>query len=102
VPGPKSLAVLASDACVSVIAALTTAEPEAKHRSMHAFPNVENVPSNAICRKLGFELLETCEFQFPKGPLHDLQRLAPGPARLVRATTVALPQTHGSIERGGR
>ncbi|HWC44615.1 MAG TPA: GNAT family N-acetyltransferase, partial [Casimicrobiaceae bacterium] len=30
-------------------------------------PNVDNAPSNAICRKLGFELLEACEFEFPKG-----------------------------------
>jgi hypothetical protein len=34
---------------------------------MHAFPNVDNAPSNSICRKLGFELLEACEFEFPKG-----------------------------------
>jgi hypothetical protein len=34
---------------------------------MHAFPNVDNAPSNAICSKLGFELLEACEFEFPKG-----------------------------------
>ena len=38
-----------------------------KHRFMHAFPNVDNAPSNAICRKLGFELLDACEFEFPKG-----------------------------------
>jgi regulator of RNase E activity RraB len=37
------------------------------HRFMHVFPNVDNAPSNAICRKLGFELLEACEFEFPKG-----------------------------------
>jgi RimJ/RimL family protein N-acetyltransferase len=34
---------------------------------MHAFPNVDNAPSNAICRKLGFELLEALEFEYPKG-----------------------------------
>jgi hypothetical protein len=28
---------------------------------------VENAPSNAICRKLGFELLEACDFEFPPG-----------------------------------
>jgi RimJ/RimL family protein N-acetyltransferase len=28
---------------------------------------VDNAPSNAICRKLGFELLEASEFEFPKG-----------------------------------
>ena len=34
---------------------------------MHAFPNVDNAPSNAICRTLGFERLAACEFEFPKG-----------------------------------
>ena len=43
------------------------AKRDDKHRFMHAFPNVDNAPSNAICRKLGFELLEACEFEFPKG-----------------------------------
>jgi RimJ/RimL family protein N-acetyltransferase len=38
-----------------------------KHRFMHAFPSVENAPSNAICRKLAFGLLEACEFEYPKG-----------------------------------
>jgi hypothetical protein len=28
--------------------------------------HVDNAPSNAICRKLGFELLEAREFEFPK------------------------------------
>jgi RimJ/RimL family protein N-acetyltransferase len=43
------------------------ARQDDKHRFMHAFPNLDNAPSNAICRKLGFELLEACEFEFPKG-----------------------------------
>jgi RimJ/RimL family protein N-acetyltransferase len=47
--------------------AIELAKQAAKHRFMHAFPNVANAPSNAICRKLGFELLEACEFEFPKG-----------------------------------
>jgi RimJ/RimL family protein N-acetyltransferase len=38
-----------------------------KHRFMHAFPSIDNAPSNAICGKLGFELLDACEFEFPKG-----------------------------------
>ena len=38
-----------------------------KHRYLHAFPSVENEPSNAICRKLGFELLGDTEFEYPKG-----------------------------------
>ncbi|HEX3055163.1 MAG TPA: hypothetical protein VHP82_03380, partial [Gaiellaceae bacterium] len=47
--------------------AIEIAKRDDKHRFMHAFPNVDNAASNAICVKLGFELLETCEFEFPKG-----------------------------------
>ena len=47
--------------------AIELARHDDKHRFMHAFPDVGNAPSTAICRKLGFELLETCEFEFPKG-----------------------------------
>jgi RimJ/RimL family protein N-acetyltransferase len=36
-------------------------------RYLHAFPSVENAPSNAICRKLGFTLIEEHEFEYPKG-----------------------------------
>jgi RimJ/RimL family protein N-acetyltransferase len=49
--------------------AIELAKGEDRHRFMHAFPNVDNAASNAICRKLGFELLESCEFEFPKGHL---------------------------------
>ena len=38
-----------------------------RHRWMHAFPATDNEPSNAICRKLGFELLGEVEFEYPKG-----------------------------------
>jgi len=47
--------------------AIELARHEGRHRFMHAFPNVENAPSNAICHRLGFELLEAREFEFPKG-----------------------------------
>jgi RimJ/RimL family protein N-acetyltransferase len=47
--------------------AVEIAKRDMAHRFMHAFPNIENAASNAICRKLGFELLEACEFEFPKG-----------------------------------
>jgi RimJ/RimL family protein N-acetyltransferase len=43
------------------------ARSEGKHRYVHAFPSVDNAPSNAICRKLGFELLEDLEFEYPRG-----------------------------------
>jgi RimJ/RimL family protein N-acetyltransferase len=38
--------------------AIALATRDGQHRFMHAFPNVDNAPSNAICRRLGFELLE--------------------------------------------
>jgi len=47
--------------------AIELARRDDEPRFMYALPNVENVPSNAICRKLGFELVEECEFEFPKG-----------------------------------
>ena len=40
---------------------------EPKYRFMHAFPSVSNAASNAICRKLGFTLLEECQFEYPPG-----------------------------------
>jgi RimJ/RimL family protein N-acetyltransferase len=43
------------------------ARAEQQLRFVHAFPSVSNAPSNAICRKLGFTLLEECEFEFPRG-----------------------------------
>jgi RimJ/RimL family protein N-acetyltransferase len=42
-------------------------EGDLPHRFLHAFPSVGNAPSNAICRKLGFTLLEECEFEYPPG-----------------------------------
>ena len=37
------------------------------HQFMHAFPAVDNPASNAICRKLGFSLIETCDVEYPRG-----------------------------------
>ena len=45
--------------------AIVLAKAEGKHRFLHAFPSVENAPSNAICRKLGFTLIEAHEFEYP-------------------------------------
>jgi RimJ/RimL family protein N-acetyltransferase len=47
--------------------AIARARAEKKHRYLHAFPSVDNAPSNAICRKLGFTLLEAREFEYPPG-----------------------------------
>lgn len=43
------------------------ARAERRHRFMHAFPSVDNGPSNAICRKLGFTLLEALDLEYPPG-----------------------------------
>lgn len=37
------------------------------HRFLHAFPSVNNAPSNAICRKVGFTLRGEVDFEFPPG-----------------------------------
>jgi RimJ/RimL family protein N-acetyltransferase len=49
--------------------AIQLAKRENEHQFMHAFPHVDNAPSNAMCRKLGFELMGACGFEFPKGHL---------------------------------
>jgi len=38
---------------------------ERKHRYLYAYPSVENAPSNAICRKLGFEAVGVTEYEYP-------------------------------------
>ncbi|MEO8252016.1 MAG: GNAT family N-acetyltransferase [Chloroflexota bacterium] len=42
---------------------------EKRHRFLHAFPAVENGASNGVCRALGFDLVEECEFEYPPGHL---------------------------------
>jgi len=36
-------------------------------RPVHAFPSVDNVASNAVCRKLGFQNLGAFDFEYPPG-----------------------------------
>lgn len=38
-----------------------------RHRFLHAYPSVDNPPSNGICRKAGFTLLGEHEFEHPPG-----------------------------------
>ena len=38
-------------------------------RWLHAFPSVGNKASNAVCRRVGFELVGECDFEFPPGQL---------------------------------
>jgi RimJ/RimL family protein N-acetyltransferase len=48
-------------------AATVDARVEARRRFLHAFPSVDNPPSNAISRRLGFLLIEELGFEYPKG-----------------------------------
>jgi RimJ/RimL family protein N-acetyltransferase len=54
---------IASAATAQVI---ELARAEHTHRYIHAFPSIDNRPSNAICRKLGFTLVSECEIEYPK------------------------------------
>jgi RimJ/RimL family protein N-acetyltransferase len=47
--------------------AIDLARSERKCRFPHAFPSVNNPPSNGICRKLGFTLVEEVEVEYPPG-----------------------------------
>jgi RimJ/RimL family protein N-acetyltransferase len=47
--------------------AIERARSDGRHRFVHAFPSVNNGPSNAICRKLGFTLIEERDFEYPPG-----------------------------------
>jgi RimJ/RimL family protein N-acetyltransferase len=53
----------------ATLRAVAIARSERKRRFLHAYPSVDNAPSNAICRKVGFVLLGTCDFEYPKGHL---------------------------------
>jgi RimJ/RimL family protein N-acetyltransferase len=54
-------------ATLGVATAMERAREERRHRSVYAFPAFENLPSNAVCRKVGFKLLG--EVEFPPGTL---------------------------------
>lgn len=54
-------------ASAATAAAIAQMRAEGKRRFLHAFPAVDNPPSNAICRKLGFTLVEESEFEYPRG-----------------------------------
>jgi len=54
-------------ATAGTIEVIAKARAERERRFLHAFPSVDNAPSNAVCRKAGFTLLGTFPFEFPKG-----------------------------------
>ena len=47
--------------------ALDHAAADGRHRFVHAYPSVENTASNRVCEKLGFELVGSEDFEYPKG-----------------------------------
>ena len=47
--------------------ASTSPRPRAATTRIHAYPSVDNAASNALCRRLGFELLGQDRFEYPKG-----------------------------------
>jgi RimJ/RimL family protein N-acetyltransferase len=51
----------------ATVLAMDLARASKLHRYVYAFPAAENAPSNAICKKLGFELQKQHEEEFPDG-----------------------------------
>ena len=47
--------------------AIALAKAENGRRHLHAFPSVDNPPSNQICRRLGFTLVGADDFEYPPG-----------------------------------
>lgn len=52
---------------VATAQAIASARAQRKHRFLHAFPLVENAPSNGVCRTLGFTLVEELDGEYPPG-----------------------------------
>jgi RimJ/RimL family protein N-acetyltransferase len=48
---------------------LERARSEPRIEAVHAFPNVENEASNALCRRAGFELVGDAEIEFRDRPM---------------------------------
>jgi RimJ/RimL family protein N-acetyltransferase len=53
-------------ATIATAQVIEAARAERKHRWLHAYPSVDNGASNAICRKLGFELRDVFDFEYPR------------------------------------
>ena len=54
-------------AATKLVIGLVTEAP--RHRYLFAYPSVDNRPSNAICRKLGFTLTGDRDFEYPPGKI---------------------------------
>jgi RimJ/RimL family protein N-acetyltransferase len=54
-------------ASAAVAQAVDIARATKRRPAVHAFPSINNGPSNSICRKLDFQLLGKVQFEYPKG-----------------------------------
>ncbi|OFW61861.1 MAG: hypothetical protein A2133_02610 [Actinobacteria bacterium RBG_16_64_13] len=54
-------------ATAGMVLLLEVSRARGSHRFMHAFPSADNTRSNALCRRLGFELLGEEQVEYPKG-----------------------------------
>jgi RimJ/RimL family protein N-acetyltransferase len=57
----RGIAVAAMRLLIDVVRA------KGRYKRIHAFPNVENAASNAVCRRLGFTQLGEVDFEYPQG-----------------------------------
>jgi RimJ/RimL family protein N-acetyltransferase len=56
-------------AALAVRELLTIVRADGRHDEIHAYPSVDNAPSNALCERAGFALRETRRFPFRGGEL---------------------------------
>ncbi|RDG35582.1 GNAT family N-acetyltransferase [Streptomyces corynorhini] len=54
-------------AATAAAAVVDRARAEGRHRYLHAFPSVDNPPSNRLCRRAGFSLRDECDLEYPPG-----------------------------------
>ncbi|WP_067464719.1 GNAT family N-acetyltransferase [Actinomadura macra] len=54
-------------AVAAVREVVAAARDRGGRRYLHAFPSVEHVASNGVCRKAGFVLVGECDFEYPPG-----------------------------------
>ncbi|MGC0423259.1 GNAT family N-acetyltransferase [Embleya sp. AB8] len=54
-------------AAAAARAVVEAARAEGGSRWLHAYPKVEHPASNAVCRRAGFTLRGTCDFEYPTG-----------------------------------
>lgn len=61
----RGVAAAVSRALLTALRALVAADPAAPG-VLHAFPAVDNAPSNALCARLGFSCDGPCAFEYPQ------------------------------------